>query len=139
MLDTYELVIGELSFYNVYLRVLHVRAVALTEHLYTLRRRIRTLVELPGQELHRKHTLVIRKRGQFLEYLINGRLGEYRRHRLLEILLRQTLNVVTVDYAHALDRLHSQNDGQVLQHSRAVYGKQLFLFHINSINHFLSP
>ena len=109
-----------------------------TQHLETLGRGVRPLVELPGQGLHGEHRV---RAGQIrlVAHVVHRGLGKHRGPGPGEQLLRGVLHVVAAEDPHLFQRPDPQKVPAVGQQRGALRGEAGFFLHKYSIDHFIPP
>ena len=113
-------------------RAAHVGALALAQQLDALAGRVRPLVKLAGQILHRKDG---GGGGQRVIGQINRRFAENRRDGLFKQVAVDALDIVPVEQPQTFERGNAQKIGQLGQQALGLAVKAGLLFDINAVNH----
>ena len=133
---------------QIHFRVTDHGTLSLCQKLDTGRRRIRPLVKLSGQRLHREHharecaLAGLRKHalhGQPVPVFIHLRLGKYRPHRAAEGRVVQPFHVVTVHNADAGQIRDAQHASQFPAKAVRLLPQSRFFLHIYPPYHEPAP
>ena len=130
--DLLPLGIGQPPFKEIDPRAADEGALLLVEELDALSRRVRPLIVLAGQVLHRKtgaregHLAVIEH--------VHRRLGEHLAAYSLKVLRRDALHVVAVEDAHAAQASHAQVFRQIFFKRAGFHIISRSFFHVNPSN-----
>ena len=133
LLNLRDLRLREAAGKHIQLRAAHRRTLALGNNLDTLGRRIRPLVKLAREILHRKNGGSGRIR--FLRDEIQLGLRENRFHRVIKKIPGQVFHIITIQKAHLFQPPDAQKIPELAAKGPGFMIQTRALFHIHSVNH----